>query len=140
MALGGGGGGGNNSPSAEDHDNASAYWTTPDPGDFPVGYLGFLAAPFITDGPFDRPYSGSLSAVFEGNIWKNPDVVPIAPAMLTFSYKGDYDDATGAPDPSQVPVYTFMRNSRLNLVDHDGLRLYDPFDGATLLNQTRIRH
>jgi hypothetical protein len=44
-----------------------------------------------------------------------------------------------------------MRNSRLNFVDQDGLfsqpgiirddlRLYDPFDGVALLNQTRIRH
>ena len=49
------------------------------------------------------------------------------------------------------PVYTYMRNSRLNFVDKDGLfsqpgvirddlRLYDPFDGTVLNNQTRIRH
>ena len=132
---------------------ASSYWTdpNPDPANFPEGFLGFFAAPFITHGPFDGPYSGSVNASFEGNVWSNPNVAPIAPAILTFSNIDVYDPATGAPDPSLVPVYTYMRNSRLNFLDHDGLfsqpgiirddlRLYDPFDGVALLNQTRIRH
>jgi Right handed beta helix region len=128
----------------------STYWTNPDPEDFPAGYLGFLAAPFVTHGPFDGPYSGSVSAVFEHNVWQNPNVTPLAPAFLTFSGTNVYDFNTGEPDPSLVPLYPYMRNSRLNLVDHDGLfsqpgvvrddlRLYDPFDGVALLNQTRIR-
>jgi hypothetical protein len=129
----------------------SEYWTNPDPANFPIGFLGFLAAPFITHGPFDGPYSAVVSAIFEDNIWNNPGVVPIAPAILTFSGINVYDPATGAPDPSLVPEYTYMHNSRLNFVDHDGLfsqqgvirddlRLYDPLDGVTLLNnQTRIR-
>jgi hypothetical protein len=128
------------------------YWTNPDPNNFPAGWLGFLAAPFITHGPFDGPYSANVSAIFEHNVWKNPDVVPFAPALLTFSYIDVYSPSTGAPDPSLVPVYTYMHNSRLNFVDRDGLlsqpgvirddlRLYDPLDGVTLLNnQTRIRH
>jgi hypothetical protein len=128
------------------------YWTNPNPENFPEGFLGSLAAPFITHGPFDGPYSGNVSAIFENNVWKNPGVVPIAPAILTFSYIDVYDPATGAPDPSLVLEYTYMHNSRLNFVDHDGLfsqqgvirddlRLFDPLDGITLLdNQTRIRH
>ena len=131
----------------------SSYWTdpNPDPTNFPEGFFGFLAAPFITHGPFDGPYSGVVNASFEGNVWSNPNIAPIAPAMLTFSYFDVYDPATGAPNPSLVPVYTYMRNSRLNFVDKDGLfsqpgvirddlRLYDPFDGTLLNNQTRIRH
>ena len=132
---------------------SSSYWTdpNPDPANFPEGFLGFFAAPFITHGPFDGPYSGSVNARFEGNVWSNPNIAPIAPAILTFSNVDVYDPAAGAPDPSLVPVFTYMRNSRLNIVDHDGLfsqpgiirddlRLYDPFDGVALLNQTRIRH
>ena len=91
-----------------------------------------------------------MNASFEGNVWSNPNIAPIAPAILTFTNADVYDPATGAPDPSLVPVYTYMRNSRLNFVDHDGLfsqpgiirddlRLYDPFDGHALHNQTRIR-
>jgi hypothetical protein len=131
----------------------SSYWTdpNPDPTNFPEGFLGFFAAPFITHGPFDGPYSGSVNARFEGNVWSNPSIEPIAPAILTFSNIDVYDPATGAPDPSLVPVFTYMRSSRLNFVDHDGLfsqpgiirddlRLFDPFDGGALLNQTRIRH
>ncbi len=131
----------------------SSFWTdpNPDPTDFPKGYLAFLAAPFITHGPFNGPYSGIVNARFEGNLWSNPTIAPIAPAMLTFSNADAYDVATGAPDPSLVPEYAYMRNSRLNIIDEDGLlsqpgviredlRLYDPFDGAALLNQTRIRH
>jgi hypothetical protein len=131
----------------------SNFWTdpNPDPANFPEGYLGFLALPFITHGPFDGPFSANVSAIFEDNVWKNPTVVPSAPALLTFSYIDVYLPATGAPDPSLVPVYTYMRNSRLNFVDHDGLfsqpgvirddlRIYDPLDGVTVLNnQTRIR-
>jgi hypothetical protein len=129
----------------------SEYWMNPDPADFPIGYLGSLATPFITHGPFDGPYSADVSAIFEDNIWKNPNVVPIAPAILTFSYIDVYNAATGVPDPSLVLEYSYLRNSRLNFVDEDGLlsqpgvirddlRLYDPLDGAALLNQTRIRH
>ena len=129
----------------------SEYWTNPDPADFPIGYLGSLATPFITHGPFDGPYSADLTAIFEDNIWKNPNVVPTAPAILTFSYIDVYNAATGVPDPSLVLEYSYLRNSRLNFVDEDGLlsqpgvirddlRLSDPFDGAALLNQTRIRH
>jgi hypothetical protein len=92
-----------------------------------------------------------VNASFEDNIWSNPNVAPIAPAMLTFSYIDVYDLATGAPDPSLVPVYTYMRNSLLNFVDEDGLlsrpgvirddlRVYDPYDAVALLNQTRIHH
>ena len=130
---------------------ATAYWTNPDPNDFPAGYLGWLAAPFITHGPFDGPYSGSVSAVFEHNVWQNPNLAPLAPAYLSFSGVTVYDPVSGALDPSQVALFPYMRNSRLNLVDHDGLfsqpgvirddlRLYDPLDGVALLNQTRIRH
>jgi hypothetical protein len=129
----------------------SSYWTNPDLNGDIDGFLGFLAAPFITHGPFDGPYSGLLNASFEGNVWSNPHTHPIAPATLTFSYIDVYDPATGEPDPSLVPEYTYMRNSVLNFVDHDGLlnqpgvirddlRLYDPFDGVALLNQTRIGH
>ncbi len=130
----------------------SSYWTDPNPDvtSFPEGFLGFFAKPFITHGPFDGPYSGNVNARFEGNVWSNPNIAPIAPAILTFTNADVYDPATGAPDPSLVPVYTYMRNSRLNFVDHDGLfsqpgiirddlRLYDPFDGHALHNQTRIR-
>jgi hypothetical protein len=125
------------------------YWTNPSPDD---NFFGFLATPFITHGPFDGPYSANVSAIFEHNLWKNPDVAPIAPAILTFSYIEVYDPATGAPDPSEVPVFTYMHDSRLNFVDHDrlfsqpgvirdDLRIYDPLDGVTVLNnQTRIRH
>jgi len=127
----------------------AAFWTNPNPAKFPDGFLGSLAAPFITHGPFDGPYSADLSVILEGNVWKNPGVDPIAPAILTFSYFDVYNPKTGAPRPHLVPVYTYMHNSRLNFVDHDGLlsqqgvirddlRLYDPFDGAALLNQTRI--
>jgi hypothetical protein len=130
----------------------SVYWLNPDPADFPVGFWGFLAQPFITHGPFDGPYSANVNAVFDRNVWLNPGIDAIAPALLTFSYTDVYDAATGLPDPSLVSVYTYMRNSRLNIVDHDGLlsrpgvirddlRRYDPLDGVTLLNnQTRIRH
>ena len=131
----------------------SGYWTDPNPDitDFPEGFLGYLAAPFITHGPFDGPYSGNLNASFEDNVWSNPNIAPIAPAILTYSNLNVYDPATRVPDPNLVPVYSYMRNSRLNFVDEDSLlsrpgvirddlRLYDPFDGAALLNQTRIRH
>jgi len=129
----------------------SEYWTNPSIQDFPIGFLGSLATPFITHGPFDGPYSGNVNASFEGNVWSNPNIAPTAPAILTYSNLNVYDPATGAPDPSLVPEYTYMRNSRLNFVDEDGLfsqqgvvrddlRLYDPLDGVTLLNnQTRIR-
>jgi hypothetical protein len=130
----------------------SEYWTNPDPANFPIGYLGSLATPFITHGPFDGPYSANLSANFERNVWKNPAIVPTAPAILTLSYIDVYDAATGAPDPSLVPEYSYLHDSQLNLVDHDGLfnqpgvirddlRLLDPLDGVTLLNNhTRIYH
>jgi hypothetical protein len=133
--------------------STSGYWTdpNPDPNNFPEGFLGFLARPFITHGSFGGPYSGNVNASFEDNVWSNPINTPKAPALLTYSKNDVYDPATGAPDPSLVPVYTYMRNSRLNLVDHDrllsrpgvirdDLRLYDPFDGVALLNQTHIRH
>jgi hypothetical protein len=127
----------------------SEYWTNPDPANFPIGYLGSLATPFITHGPFDGPYSADVSAIFEGNHWKNPHVVPTAPAILTFSYIDVYDPATGVPDPSLVPEYAYMHNSPLNFVDDDGLfsqpgvirddlRLYDPLDGTLLNDQTRM--
>ena len=128
----------------------SEYWTNPDPADFPIGLLGSLATPFITHGPFDGPYNANVSATFEDNIWKNPNVAPTAPAILTLSYIDVYDPTTGAPNPIWVPEYSYLRNSRLNFVDEDGLlsqpgvirddlRLTDPLDGAALLNQTRIR-
>ncbi len=45
----------------------SNYWTNPNPDvTLPEGCLGFLATPFITHGPFDGPYSGSVNARFEG--------------------------------------------------------------------------
>src|SRR6266850_1221108 len=94
----------------------SNYWTNPSPDD---NFFGFLATPFITHGPFDGPHSANVIAIFDHNLWKNPDVTPIAPAILTFSYIEVYDPATGAPDPSAVPVYTYMHDSRLNFVDHD---------------------
>jgi hypothetical protein len=128
----------------------SEYWRNPNIQDFPVGYIGAQATPFITRGPIDGPYSGSANAIFEHNVWKNPGAAPLAPAILTFSGLNVYDPATGEPDPSLVPEYSYMRNSKLNFVDEDGLfsqpgvirddlRLYDPFDGVALLNQTRIR-
>ena len=57
--------------------------------------------------------------------------------------------ATGAPDPSLISHYNYMRNSRLNLNDEDGLfslpgvirddlRPFDPLDGTALQNRTRI--
>jgi hypothetical protein len=93
-----------------------------------------------------------VSAIFDHNLCKNRDVTPIAPAILTFSHIEVYDPATGAPDPSAVPVYTYMHDSRLNFVDRDGffsqrevirvyLRAYDPLDGVTFLdNQTSFGH
>ena len=110
----------------------SAFWTNPDINDFPEGYLGVLAAPFITHGPYFGPYSGIMNASFERNLWSNVNVAPIAPANLTFS-SGDL----------------YMRNSRLNLHDEDGLfslpgvirddlRAVDPLDGTALHNRTRI--
>jgi hypothetical protein len=129
----------------------SNYWTNPNPNGDIDGWLGFLAAPFITHGPFGGPYSGFVNSSFEDNLWSNPNITPIAPAILTYSYIDVYSPATGEPDPSLVPEYTYMRNSTLSFVDHDGLfsqrgvirddlRLYDPVDGTALLNQTRIRH
>jgi hypothetical protein len=90
-----------------------------------------------------------VNASFEGNLWSNPNVPPIAPALLTFSSKYVYDPATGAPDPALILHNTYMRNSRLNLEDEDGLlsqpgvirddlRLFDPLDGTALQNRTRI--
>ena len=110
----------------------SVFWTNPDINDFPEGYLGVLAAPFITHGPYFGPYSGIVNASFERNLWSNVNVAPIAPANLTFS-SGDL----------------YMRNSRLNLHDEDGLfslpgvirddlRAVDPLDGTALHNRTRI--
>lgn len=131
----------------------SSYWTDPNPDltSFPEGFLGAQARPFITHGPFDGPYSGNVNASFEDNVWNNPNIAPLAPVILTYSNLNVFDPATGAPDPSLVPVYAYMRSSRLNFVDEDGLfrqpgvirddlRLYDPFDGVALLNQTLIRH
>ncbi len=128
----------------------SSFWTNPDLYDFPEGYLGFYAAPFVTHGPNYGPYSGVVNATFERNLWSNLNVAPIAPAILTFSSTNIYDPTTGAPDPGLISHYVYMRNSRLNIEDEDGLfsqpgvirddlRLYDPFDGIALLNQTRIR-
>ena len=129
--------------------STSAFWTNPDPNDFPEGYVGFLAAPFITRGPIDGPYSGIVNASFEHNLWSNANVTPIAPAILTWSARYVYDPVTGAPDPGLISHYAYMRNSRLNLKDEDGLfslpgvirddlRPFDPFDGTALQNQTRI--
>lgn len=131
----------------------SSYWTdpSPDPTDFPEGFLASLALPFITRGPFDGPYSGTVNAHFEGNLWSNPHTTPTAPAILTYSNLDVYDPATGLPDPSLVQLYAYMSNSRLNFVDEDGLlnqpgiirddlRLFDPVDGDRLNNQTRIRY
>jgi hypothetical protein len=130
----------------------SEYWTSPDPADFPIGYLGWLAAPFITRGPFDGPYSADVSAIFKDNVWENPSAVPIAPAILTFSGIYVYDPVTGAPDPSLVAEYTYLHNSRLNVVDEDGLfsqegvirddlRAFDPLDETTPLhNKTYISY
>ena len=89
--------------------------------------------------------------MFEHNIWQNPNLAPFAPAYLSFSGITVCEPVSGALDPSQVVLFPYMRNSRLNLVDHDvlfsqpgvirdDLRLYDPLDGVALLNQTRIRH
>ena len=127
----------------------SSYWTNPDLFDFPEGYIGFFAAPFVTHGPIDGPYSGLVNARFERNLWSNSNVAPVAPAMLTFSATNAYDPATGAPDPNRISHYVYMRNSRLNLDDEDGLfnlpgvirddlRPFDPFDGTALHNRTRI--
>ena len=133
--------------------STSGYWTNPnpDPTNFPEGFFGYLAAPFITHGPIDGPYSGVVNTSFEDNLWSNANVTPIAPAILTFSYIDVYDPVTGAPDPSLIRVFTYMRNTRLNLTDEDGLfslpgvirddlRLSDPLDGTALHNQTRITH
>ncbi|MEP6884863.1 MAG: hypothetical protein ABJC66_08945, partial [Gammaproteobacteria bacterium] len=109
----------------------------------------YLAAPFITHGPIDGPYSGIVNASFEDNLWSNANVKPIAPAILTFSYIDVYDPATGAPDPGLILHYTYMWNSRLNIQDDDGLfslpgvirddlRPFDPLDGTALQNRTRI--
>ena len=76
-----------------------------------VLYVGFLAAPFVTHGPIDGPYSG-----------------------------------TGL-----IHHFAYMRSSRLNLDDEDGifslpgvirddLRPFDPLDGTALQNRTRISH
>lgn len=131
--------------------STSNYWTNPDPNDFPEGFLGYLAAPFITHGSIEGPYSGIVTASFEHNVWSNVSVTPIAPAILTFSYVDVYDPATGAPDPDLILHYTYMRNSRLNLTDEDGifslpgvirddLRAFDPLDGTALQNRTHITH
>ena len=131
--------------------STSNYWTNPNPNDFPEGFVGALAAPFITHGPIEGPYSGIVNASFEHNLWSNANVTPIAPAILTFSYIDVYDPATGAPDPVLIRHYTYMRNSFLNLKDEDGLfslpgvirddlRPLDPVDGTTLHNRTRISH
>lgn len=130
----------------------SNYWTTPNPNGDIDGWLGFLATPFITHGSFFGPYSGSVNASFEDNAWSNPNIAPIAPAILTFSYIDVYNPATGKPDQTQLPEYTYMRNSRLAFVDEDGLfsrpgvirddlRVFDPIDGTPRLNnRTRITH
>jgi hypothetical protein len=129
--------------------STSSYWTAPDLFDFPEGTIGFFAAPFVTHGPIDGPYSGIVNASFERNLWSNVNVAPIAPALLTFSATNAYDPATGAPDPNLISHYVYMRNSRLNLDDEDGLfslagviredlRMVDPFDGTALHNRTRI--
>jgi hypothetical protein len=131
--------------------STSTYWTAPDLTNWPAGFFGYFAAPFITHGPIDGPYSGVVNASFEHNRWSNAHVTPIAPAMLTYSNIDVYDPATGAPDPSLVGVFTYMRNSHLNLHDEDGLfslpgvirddlRPLDPLDGTALQNQTRITH
>ena len=129
--------------------STSSYWTNPDLYDFPEGYIGFFAAPFITHGPIDGPYSGIVNARFERNLWSNANVAPIAPAMLTFSATNLYDPTTGAPDPNLISHYVYMRNSRLNFEDEDGLfslpgvirddlRPFDPLNGTALHNRTRI--
>ena len=131
--------------------STSGYWTNPnpDPTNWPEGFFGYLAAPFITHGPSDGPYSGIVNASFERNLWSNPNGAPIAPAMLTFSATNLYDPTTGAPDPGLISHYSYMRNSRLNLRDEDGLfslpgvirddlRPLDSFDGTALHNRTRI--
>ena len=129
----------------------SGYWTNPDLTNWPAGFFGYFAAPFITHGPIDGPYSGVVNASFEHNLWSNAHVTPIAPALLTYSNIDVYDPATGAPDPSLIGVFTYMRNSRLNLYDEDGLfslpgvirddlRPFDPLDGTALQNLTRITH
>jgi hypothetical protein len=131
--------------------STSGYWTNPDPTNWPEGFFGYFAAPFITHGPIDGPYSGVVNASFEHNLWSNANVTPIAPAILTYSNIDVYDPATGAPDPSLIGVFTYMRDSRLNLYDEDGLfglpgvirddlRPFDPLDGTALHNRTRITH
>ena len=129
----------------------SSYWTNPDPFDFPDGFFGFLAAPFVIHGPFDGPYSAVANVHLEHNLWSNADIAPVAPAQLTFTYTDAADPTLGAPDPALFIHYPYLRNSRMNIEDDDGLfslpgairddlRLYDPLDGTALLNQTRIRH
>jgi hypothetical protein len=129
--------------------STSTYWTNPDPMDFPDGFFGSLAAPYVTHGPFDGPYSGVVSALVEHNLWSNDNVSPVAPALLTFTYIDAADPTMGAPNASLFAHYPYMRNSRLNLVDEDGilsepgvirddLRPVDPIDGTALNNRTRI--
>jgi hypothetical protein len=132
----------------------NSYWTDPSPDvtDFPEGFLAYFARPFITNGPFDGPYSGNVNAILEGNVWENPNITPYAPAILTYSNLNVYNYVTGAPVPGLVPIYAYMRNSRLNFRDGDGvlsqpgvirddLREFDPLDGTTRLhNRTRISH
>ena len=127
----------------------SSYWTNPDLFDFPEGFIGFFATPFITHGPIDGPYSGIVNASFERNLWRNTNSAPLAPAFLSFSSGYVYDLATGAPYPGLISHYSYMRNSHLNLRDEDGLfslpgvirddlRSTDPLDGTALHNRTRI--
>ena len=127
----------------------SGYWTHPDPMDFPDGFFGWLAAPFVTHGPIDGPYTGIANVRLNHNLWSNANVAPTAPALLTLTYIDAADPAAGAPDPNLFAHYPYMRNSRLNLEDHDGLlslpgvirddlRTTDPLDGTTLNNVTRI--
>ena len=116
-----------------------------------VLYVGFLAAPFVTHGPIDGPYSGIVNASFEDNLWSKANVAAIAPAILTFSSSYVYNPATGPPDPGLIHHFAYMRSSRLNLDDEDGifslpgvirddLRPFDPLDGTALQNRTRISH
>jgi len=131
--------------------STSSYWDNPDLTDFPDGFFGFLAAPFVTRGPISGPYSGVVNARLNHNLWSNVNVTPSAPAILTFTYIDAADPSMGAPDPGLFNHYPYMRNSVVNLVDGDGLfsqpgvirddlRTVDPLDGVALLNQTRIRH
>src|SRR5450432_649977 len=116
------------------------------------GRITISVAPGICSGNFETQPTGQTTRPPELlPLVLNTNVVPTAPAILTFSYIDVYNAATGVPDPSLVLEYSYLRNSRLNFVDEDGLlsqpgvirddlRLSDPFDGAALLNQTRIRH